>query len=107
MPRGAHTWFALARIAGHAPYSVEPTPVAPAAPRAGLAKLGCDSLDKLKAKLPGLRAEMQDPDKFRQIYNYAYLFSRCAPNGGKAGRGGRLGVWPGGARSPCACRASA
>jgi hypothetical protein len=44
----------------------------------GMAKLGCDSLDKLKAKLPSLRAEMEDADKFRQIYIFAYLFSRCA-----------------------------
>lgn len=42
----------------------------------GLTKLGVDSLDKLKAKLPSLRAEMDSPDKFRQIYNFAYLFSR-------------------------------
>ena len=50
-------------------------------PWAGLAKLGCDSLDKLKAKLPALRAEVDDPDKYRQIYNYAYLFSRWAGRG--------------------------
>lgn len=49
---------------------------APPAPT-GMARLGCDSLDKLKAKLPALRAELQEPDKFRQIYNFAYLFSRC------------------------------
>lgn len=42
----------------------------------GLTKLGCDSLEKLKAKLPSLRAELNDADKYRQIYNYAYLFSR-------------------------------
>lgn len=42
----------------------------------GMAKLGCDSLDKLKAKLPELRAELQDSVKFRQIYQFAYTFSR-------------------------------
>lgn len=42
----------------------------------GLAKLGCDSIEKLKAKLPSMRAEIEDADKFRQIYNFAYLFSR-------------------------------
>jgi hypothetical protein len=43
----------------------------------GMAALGCDSLDKLRAKLPSLRTELQDPQKFRQIYQFAYLFSRC------------------------------
>ena len=47
-----------------------------ASPPAGLTKLGVDSLDKLKAKLPSLRTEMDSPDKFRQIYNFAYLFCR-------------------------------
>ncbi|KAL4452395.1 hypothetical protein ABPG75_008057 [Micractinium tetrahymenae] len=42
----------------------------------GMAGLGCDSIDKLKAKLPQLRAELQDPAKFRQIYQFAYRFSR-------------------------------
>ncbi|PRW57295.1 DCN1 2 [Chlorella sorokiniana] len=42
----------------------------------GMASLACDSIDKLKAKLPGLRQELQDTSKFRQIYQYAYLFSR-------------------------------
>jgi hypothetical protein len=72
----------------------------------GMAKLGCDSIEKLRAKLPQLRAELQvnrarlvwhsllagllcwfsdillltlvlqDPSKFRQIYQFAYLFSR-------------------------------
>lgn len=53
-----------------------PAGAAAACAPAGLAKLGCDSLEKLKAKLPALRAEMQDPDKYRQIYNFAYLFCR-------------------------------
>lgn len=42
----------------------------------GLAKLGVDSLEKLRALLPQLRAELGDPSKFRGIYQYAYLFSR-------------------------------
>lgn len=42
----------------------------------GLASLGCDSIDKLRAKLPQLRAELQDAAKFRQIWQFAYLFSR-------------------------------
>ena len=42
----------------------------------GLGKLGIDSLDKLKAKLPDLRAELNDPSAFKQIYNYAFSFSR-------------------------------
>lgn len=42
----------------------------------GLAKIGVDSLDKLKAKLPRLRAELDDPAMYREIYNFAYMFSR-------------------------------
>lgn len=42
----------------------------------GMASLGCDSMDKLRARLPALRAELGDQHKFRDIYNFAYLFSR-------------------------------
>jgi len=42
----------------------------------GMLKLGCDSVSKLKQKLPELRAELKSEDRFRDIYNYAYLFSR-------------------------------
>jgi DCN1-like protein 1/2 len=42
----------------------------------GLAKLGADSLEKLRAKLPALRAELDDPRAYREIYNFAYAFSR-------------------------------
>mmetsp|Transcript_28788 Transcript_28788/g.81081 ORF Transcript_28788/g.81081 Transcript_28788/m.81081 type:complete len:248 (-) Transcript_28788:139-882(-) len=42
----------------------------------GLAALGCDSLEKLKAKLPSLRSELHDDAKFREIYIYAFNFSR-------------------------------
>jgi DCN1-like protein 1/2 len=41
-----------------------------------MVRLGCDSLDKLKAKLPTLRSELQDSTKFREIYGYGYLFGR-------------------------------
>ena len=42
----------------------------------GLIKMGCDSTDKLKKKLPELRSEMKNDEKFREIYHYAYLFCR-------------------------------
>ncbi len=42
----------------------------------GMLKMGVDSVDKLKKKLPDLRAELSNPDRFHDIYNYAYLFSR-------------------------------
>ena len=38
----------------------------------GMQRLGCDSLERLKAKLPELRRELRDEAKFRQIYDYAY-----------------------------------
>lgn len=43
---------------------------------AGMETLGVDSLAKLKAKLPALRAELDAPATFKDVYNYAYLFSR-------------------------------
>lgn len=43
---------------------------------AGLARLQCDSLDKLRAKLPALRLELSDDVTFREVYEYAYSFSR-------------------------------
>lgn len=39
-------------------------------------KMGVDSIDKLKKKLPDLRAELKNEDKFRDVYNFAYMFSR-------------------------------
>mgnify|MGYP006291554771 CR=1 FL=1 len=42
----------------------------------GMLKMGVDTLDKLKSKLPELRAELSNPDRFHDIYNYAYMFSR-------------------------------
>lgn len=44
----------------------------------GLAKLGADNVEKLRGLLPQLRAQLVDPSKFRDIYQYAYLFSRWA-----------------------------
>ncbi len=41
----------------------------------GMLKLNCDSIDKLKKKLTDLRRELDNEDKFRDIYNYAYGFS--------------------------------
>lgn len=42
----------------------------------GLEKLGIDSVTKLKAKLPDLRSQLNDPTAFKQIYNYAFSFSK-------------------------------
>jgi DCN1-like protein 1/2 len=42
----------------------------------GLMKLGVDSIDKLRKKLPELRGELSSDVTFRPIYNYAYGFSR-------------------------------
>lgn len=42
----------------------------------GLLKLNCDSVEKLKKKLPELRAELSNEERFKDIYNYAYMFSR-------------------------------
>ncbi|KAK9789364.1 hypothetical protein WJX73_000465 [Symbiochloris irregularis] len=42
----------------------------------GMEELGCDTMVKLKRKLPQLRSEMQDPRRLKVIWDYAYLFSR-------------------------------
>ncbi|OMJ92129.1 hypothetical protein SteCoe_5117 [Stentor coeruleus] len=42
----------------------------------GMISLVCDSVDKLKSKLPVLRRELSDPVKFKGIYNFVYGFSR-------------------------------
>lgn len=42
----------------------------------GLSKLGCDSLDKLRRRLPELRAELDDDCTFRKVYEFAYGFAR-------------------------------
>ena len=38
----------------------------------GMQRLGCDSLERLKTKLPEMRRELRDEARFRQIYDYAY-----------------------------------
>ena len=42
----------------------------------GMTTLGCDSMEKLRAKIPILRRELTDPVKFKGIYNFVYAFSR-------------------------------
>ncbi|KAG1667415.1 hypothetical protein FOA52_004832 [Chlamydomonas sp. UWO 241] len=42
----------------------------------GMLKMGVDSVEKLKKKLPELRMELKSEDRFRDVYNYAYMFSR-------------------------------
>ncbi|GIL70345.1 hypothetical protein Vretimale_3465 [Volvox reticuliferus] len=42
----------------------------------GLIKLGVDSIDKLKRRLPDLRAEIRTDNKFKEVYAFAYNFSR-------------------------------
>merc|ERR1711907_736137 len=42
----------------------------------GLEEIGVDSIEGLKAKLPALRNLMKDESAFREIYLYAFGFSR-------------------------------
>ncbi|KAG2447128.1 hypothetical protein HYH02_007874 [Chlamydomonas schloesseri] len=42
----------------------------------GLVKLGAETLARLRAKLPELRASLAKPDTFRAVYAFAYDFSR-------------------------------
>mmetsp|Transcript_10145 Transcript_10145/g.17665 ORF Transcript_10145/g.17665 Transcript_10145/m.17665 type:complete len:248 (-) Transcript_10145:498-1241(-) len=41
----------------------------------GMFKMGCDSSEKLKKKLPELRAELRGEDRFKDIYLYAFGWS--------------------------------
>lgn len=42
----------------------------------GFTKLGCDSIDKIKAVLPSLNAQLKDADKFRDIYNFSFNYNK-------------------------------
>jgi len=42
----------------------------------GLVALKCDSLAKLKEKLPQFHLELKDPNKFKEIYEFVFLWSR-------------------------------
>ena len=38
--------------------------------------LGCDSVDKLKAKLPSLEKEIQDANKFKEFYQFTFDYAK-------------------------------
>ena len=42
----------------------------------GFQRLNCDSVSAMKKKLPTLRKELSDDDKFKDTYEYAFGFSR-------------------------------
>lgn len=42
----------------------------------GMLRMGCDSIEKLKNRLPVLRSELKHEEMFKDIYNFAYMFSR-------------------------------
>ncbi|CAI9087989.1 OLC1v1022210C1 [Oldenlandia corymbosa var. corymbosa] len=42
----------------------------------GLQSLGVDSLEKLREKLPFMRSELKDEQKFREIYNFAFGWAK-------------------------------
>ena len=41
-----------------------------------MTELGCDSVDKLKAKLPSLEQECRDPDKFKDLYQFTFNYAK-------------------------------
>ncbi|XP_052158295.1 uncharacterized protein LOC127776012 [Oryza glaberrima] len=58
----------------------------------GLQSIGVDSIEKLREKLPSLRAEIKDDHKFREIYNFAFAWAR--EKGQKSlGLETALGMW--------------
>jgi DCN1-like protein 1/2 len=42
----------------------------------GWTSLGCDSIESMKNKIPSLRDELNDPETFKKIYRFAFLFGR-------------------------------
>lgn len=42
----------------------------------GLKELNCDSVDKIKGKLPALREELKDNNKLREIMKFAWHFAK-------------------------------
>lgn len=42
----------------------------------GMSALRCDSAEKLSSKIPILRQELNEPVKFKEIYNFVYGFSK-------------------------------
>lgn len=45
-----------------------------------LVKLGCDSVEKLRERLPDLAAELDADVTFRNVYGFAFLFAREVPH---------------------------
>lgn len=44
--------------------------------KSGMASLECDNVNKLKNRIPAMRAMLKDPVTFKKIYRYAFDFSR-------------------------------
>ena len=42
----------------------------------GMVLLGCDTIDKLRAKLPELEHEILDRDKFKQLYQFTFNYAK-------------------------------
>ncbi|KAJ1563828.1 hypothetical protein HK405_000613, partial [Cladochytrium tenue] len=42
----------------------------------GWSKLGCDTLEKMKDSLSVMRAELDDPAKFREVYQFTFGFGK-------------------------------
>merc|ERR1711915_611435 len=42
----------------------------------GMVELGCDSVDKLKAKLPSLEKEILDQSKFKEFYQFTFNYAK-------------------------------
>lgn len=60
---------------------------------AGLERIGADSIESLKAKIPYLRKEMENEAKFKQIYEYAFSFS-CENNQKCLQLDVAVSIWP-------------
>lgn len=43
---------------------------------AGMTELGCDSIDKLKAKVPTLEEDIRDSGKFREFYQFTFNYAK-------------------------------
>jgi len=42
----------------------------------GMTELGCDTMDKLKSRLPSLENEIKDPFKFKDFYQFTFNYAK-------------------------------
>ncbi|KAF4523707.1 hypothetical protein B566_EDAN011571 [Ephemera danica] len=42
----------------------------------GMSELGCDTIDKLRARLPSLELELRDQSRFKELYHFTFNYAK-------------------------------